>query len=101
MKSNPMTASILTKLESRCSFPETFSGSERNKNGIGFYPHSKIGHIRADYDGWRWWNTIWPCHDELATPEMKREIDAVYKAAHRKRRLLRSRRIDAILRISP
>lgn len=80
MKSNPMTASILTKLESRCSFPETFSGSERNKNGIGFYPHSKIGHIRADYDGWRWWNTIWLCHDELATPEMKREIDAVYEA---------------------
>lgn len=80
MKSNPMTASILTKLESRCSFLEPFSVSERSENGIGFYPSGKIGHIRADHDGWRWWNTIWPCHDELATPEMKREIDAVYEA---------------------
>lgn len=80
MKSNPMTASILTKLESQCSFPETFSVSERNENGIGFYPSGKIGHIRADCDGWRWWNTIWPCHDELATLEIKREIDAVYEA---------------------
>lgn len=37
----------------------------------------KIGHIRADYSH-HWWNTVWPCHNELATDEVKREIDEVY-----------------------
>ena len=43
-------------------------------------PRRKIGHIRADYDGWRWYNTVWPCHKSLATPEVCTEIDRVYDA---------------------
>ena len=43
-------------------------------------PRRKIGHIRADYDGWRWYNTVWPCHKTLATPEVCTEIDRVYDA---------------------
>lgn len=48
-----------------CSFPE---------------PRRKIGHIRADYDGWRWYNTVWPCHRALATQKVCKEIDHIYDA---------------------
>ena len=41
-------------------------------------PKLKIGHIRADHDGWRWHNNVWPCHCDLATPEACKEIDGVY-----------------------
>ena len=75
-----LSSEILKKLTSVCSFPELFHETEPIKGNIYNAPPSKIAHIRADYDGWRWWNTIWPCHDELATPEIKREIDTVYEA---------------------
>lgn len=39
----------------------------------------KIGHMRADYANGRWYNTIWPCHDELCTPKIAKEIDSVYE----------------------
>ena len=75
-----LNAPILNRLTVECPFPETFEDTEPSENGIVRYPRSKIGHIRADHDGWRWWNTIWQCHDELATLEMKREIDTTYEA---------------------
>ena len=75
-----LTVPVLSKLTAKCPFPAIFEDRETTEHGILAYPHSKIGHIRADHDGWRWWNTIWPCHDDLATPEMKREIDATYEA---------------------
>lgn len=43
-------------------------------------PNSEVGYIRADHDGWRWWNTVWPIHKELETPELLAEFDAVYNA---------------------
>ena len=77
---NYLTAPILSKLTVDCPFREIFDDTEPTEGSIIAYPRSKICHIRADYDGWRWWNTVWPFHDELATEEMKREIDAVYDA---------------------
>ena len=74
-----LIAPILTKLKAECPFAEVFADTEKTEHGILAYPKTKIGHIRADHDGWRWWNTIWPCHDDLATLEMKREIDATYE----------------------
>jgi len=71
--------SILAQLATECPFPEAFLDTERAKDGITDIPRLKIGHIRADYSG-RWWNTVWPCHDELAADEVKREIDDVYAA---------------------
>ena len=44
------------------------------------HPRRKIGHIRADYDNYRWWNTAWPCHQELTTPSITAEIDRTYTA---------------------
>lgn len=75
-----LTAPILNKLTATCPFAEVFADTEKSEHGILAYPRSKIGHIRADHDGWRWHNTVWPCHDDLATLEIKREIDAIYAA---------------------
>ncbi len=72
-------SSILARLTTVCSFSQVFQDTERAKDHITDIPRLKIGHIRADYD-WRWWNTVWPCHIELATDEIKREIDEVYEA---------------------
>lgn len=65
---------IIDALEFKCPFPE-----QLNNNNI---PNDdmQVGYIRADYDGHRWWNTIWPKRNELATPEICKEIDAVYAA---------------------
>lgn len=43
-------------------------------------PVSEVGYIRADHDGNRWWNTVWPMHDDLRTSEICAEIDEVYDA---------------------
>ena len=71
--------SILSKLKVDCPFAQVFEEVENLGEFAARY-RRKIGHIRADYDGYRWWNTVWPMHKELATPEICREIDAVYDA---------------------
>ena len=68
--------SILHELKVECPFPEIFE-DRVSQNGIFEY-RRKIGHIRADYDDYRWWNTIWPLHKELSTPETSKEIDELY-----------------------
>lgn len=71
---------ILGKLTTVCPFPEVFDDVD-NTDGPGQdYPHRKIGHIRADYDGHRWWNTAWPSHWDLATDEVKAEMGRTYDA---------------------
>ena len=68
--------SILHELKVECPFPEVFE-DRVSQNGIFEY-RRKIGHIRADYDDYRWWNTIWPLHKELSTPDISKEIDELY-----------------------
>lgn len=70
---------ILSALDTDCPFPEVFTEIENPDELVPQY-RRKIVYLRADYDGWRWWNTCWPAHMELATPENSREIDAVYEA---------------------
>lgn len=71
---------ILNKLQIECPFPEVFADSEKEPDQLYDTYRRKIVHIRADYDGNKWWNTIWPHHDELATPEIRKEVDSVYEA---------------------
>ena len=72
-----MKDNILSQLLIKCPFPEVFEDTE-TVEGCSFpEPRRKIGHIRADYDGWRWYNTVWPCHRVLATQEVCKEIDRV------------------------
>lgn len=80
MKKEPLSAEILNRLTVECPFTEVFGDTDLGDGGIARYPRRKIMHFRADHNGYRWHNTIWPHHDELATPEMKREIDATYDA---------------------
>ena len=70
---------ILSRLKTKCPFTQVFEEIE-NPGEFAVRYRRKIGHLRADYDGFRWWNTGWPMHKELATPEVCREIDAVYDA---------------------
>lgn len=71
---------IMEQLKTECSFPAVFQDTERAADSVSDVPRRKIGHIRADHDGHRWWNSVWPCHHELATPEITAEIDRVYNA---------------------
>lgn len=75
-----MKQNILDRLRTECSFSEVFQDTEKADGSVIAVPRGKIGHIRADHDGRRWWNTVWPCHPELATPEIAAEIDQVYEA---------------------
>ncbi len=70
---------IIGELNTNCPFPKFFEEWYQIP-WIGRGYLRKLVHIRADYDGRKWWNTIWPFRDELATPEMRKEVDAVYAA---------------------
>lgn len=71
---------ILSALSTQCHFAEAFKDTELPEGSSIPVPRRKIGHVRADYDGYRWWNTVWPCHPALSTPEIAKEIDTVYDA---------------------
>lgn len=70
---------ILEALDVECPFSEVFSEVENPDDLVPRY-RREIGYLRADYDGWCWWNTAWPVHKELASQENVNEIDAVYGA---------------------
>lgn len=72
--------SILDRLLTECPFPRVFYDMEKRPGEVMPVPRMKIGHIRADHDGCRWWATSWPCHPKLTTLEMCAEIDRVYEA---------------------
>lgn len=71
---------ILGRLSVVCPFPEVFDDVDDTDGPGKGTPRRKIGHIRADYDGHRWWNTVWTSHWDMATAEIKAEIDSTYKA---------------------
>ena len=71
---------ILGKLKTVCPFPEVFEDIDDVDSLNRGVPRREIGHIRADYNNYRWWNTVWPAHEDLATAEIKAEIDRTYEA---------------------
>lgn len=68
---------MIDALEINCPFSQFFEEKEQLPM-LGASYRRKIAHIRADHTRGKWWNTVWPHHDELATPEIRSEIDAVY-----------------------
>ena len=74
------SSSILSQLQMECFFTKAIAETEDVPGSIFPVLKHKIGHICADYDGYRWWNTPWPLHPELETPEICAEIDKVYEA---------------------
>ena len=71
---------ILEQLTTDCSFQKIFEDTQIPEGSNYPEPRKKIAHIRADHDGYRWWYTYWPCHEELATAEAKYEAASVYNA---------------------
>lgn len=64
-------------LSKTCPFPQVFDRKDRARANR---PESELAYFRCDYDGYRWWNTVWHIHPELETPELVKEFDGVYKA---------------------
>lgn len=71
---------ILGRLKTVCPFPEVFADTDETDGPGRGQPRRKIGHIRADYDQYRWWSTVWSSHWDLATADVKAEIDSTYEA---------------------
>ena len=63
---------LTEKLKKECPFPSVWE--HKGENGR---PVSELGYFRADYDGYKWWNTVWPVNKELETPELVKEFDAL------------------------
>ena len=63
----------IEKLTSKNPCPQAWQ--DKSENG---YPKSEMGYFRCDYDGYKWWNTVWPINRELETPELIREFDSLY-----------------------
>ena len=63
----------IEELTSKNPCPQAWQ--DKGENG---YPKSEMGYFRCDYDGYKWWNTVWPVNRELETPELIREFDSLY-----------------------
>lgn len=71
---------ILKSLSTSCMFPSLFADIADGAPAWAPEYKRKIGHLRADHDGFRWWSSWWPTNPNLLTPEMSREIIDVYNA---------------------
>ena len=60
-----MKENILSRLLIECPFSEVLEDTEAVEGCAFPTPRRKIGHIRADHDSWRWYNTVWLCHRAL------------------------------------
>lgn len=82
MNSHPKipSAAILSRLTTECFFKEIFDDVDLMKEINRDQPKKMVGYFRADYNGCRWWNTIWYHHKELATEAVSKEADSYYAA---------------------
>lgn len=55
--------------------PYSQATEDRAENG---YPKSELAYFRCDYDGNRWWNTVWPINRNLESTELINELDSLY-----------------------
>lgn len=70
-----MKMNLKDKLIRENPYPQAWQ--DKGDNG---YPRSELGYFRCDYDGYRWWNTVWPVNGHLSEPELVKEFDSVYDA---------------------
>ena len=73
-----MQRTILERLMTDCPFGDVFEDTACLCGSIRPEPRRKIGHLRADHDGFRWWSTWWPCHPELMGKSRSREINDTF-----------------------
>ena len=67
------------ELISKNSHPEIWDNMDDSTK----YPKSELSYFRCDYDGYRWWNTIWPIHKELYFHELGKEFDDLYASLNK------------------
>lgn len=67
------------ELKTTCNFRSILETKNLKINSISCMeqPICKVGHIRGDYDGCRWWCQYFACHEHLKTARVKAEIDRV------------------------
>jgi len=63
-----------------CNFKDILDDGDLDIQDIsaGKQPEAKIGHFRADHDGRRWQTVYFPCHEDLKTEDMRKEINGVF-----------------------
>jgi hypothetical protein len=66
---------IRDKMKKTCPCPSAWD--RKNERG---YSAAELGYFRCDYDGYRWWDTVWPINPEVETPELTEEFDSVLEA---------------------
>lgn len=65
---------IADKLTKTCPRPSAWRREKRNEKG---FSKAELGYFRCDYDGYKWWTTVWPVNKELEEPELATEFNAV------------------------
>lgn len=68
--------SILKELKVEFPYLDMITATQEINGSCVF--KNKIMHFRADYDGYRWHNTVWPYYDRKCPIEHAKEIDEVY-----------------------
>ena len=64
---------LKNELMSENIHPEVWS--DKNSDGN---VSSELGYLRADHDGYRWWNKFWPVNPSLLTVKLRDEFNMVY-----------------------
>jgi len=62
-----------------CSFDDVWDTVAKGKDSINSLevPEKKVGHMRADHDGYRWHVDYMPCNEHLKTPEIREEMNTI------------------------
>ena len=68
------------RMTARCAYPRLWDAENCDDTG---YPVSELGYFRCDNDGYWWHNTVWPLHQDISTPELTDEFNAVLDAFRR------------------
>ena len=65
--------SWINKLTNDNPYPQ--ATEDKAENG---YAKSELAYFRADYDGNKWWSTVWPINRDLESTELVKEVDSLF-----------------------
>ena len=66
------------KIKKACPFTHIFENKGQNGR-----PKNELAYFRCDYDGYRWWNTVWQVNKSLEDPELIEEFDSVLNSFYK------------------
>ena len=62
----------MLELLGKCPFPGLYEIDKSETEAVS------IGYFRADYDGYRWYDTVFPSNRHLVTDELAKEFDKLF-----------------------